>query len=257
MDLDAIREVADERSAFVSFAFDNHVAALAEANEIGLYVSRLGAIKVPIRNDVVNRNSVTNKLGAPLAFPAIAFDGSRARFAPALAAIGCYATNIIRSIFAGLLFPFVISMAWVAAKSPARFAGGAPQNPRKNAKQFPALSAIERNLLGLIRRNVTLLKSIRRSQAFAPFVSDLMAVWHFAIGHVPNTPATLTTKPRSLGSIRANLERLGAYFAFQFRHFHTIAGTTGVAMRQGDLLIAAPPPAKPEQQGFDLSEDAT
>ena len=28
------------------------------------------------------------------------------------------------------------------------------------------------------------------------------------------------------------------------------------AQRQGDLLIDAPPPAKPEQQGFDLTEDA-
>ena len=223
-------------------ALNDHVAALAKADEICQGVGIFRSRELAKRLDVVHGNAGANMLGAPLARFVVAGDSFPSSYKPPLAAIGGYSTNVVRRIASRLLLNLEGCVTGLAAKPLARFSLVLATKPRLDLKDVSALRASVLFALNLIER-VAGFEGVGRGKPLPPRVPDLMGIRHRPNSHVPFAAASLATEPRRFSPVTLNFKRHSAYFACFRNHIDDIARTTGVAkrieqaQRQGDLFI--------------------
>lgn len=232
-----------ERVDLSDFSLNNHMAALTKANEVRKFVRLFGGLEMAKRHNVMNRYFGPHYFLATLTNPTVSCDGIGSCCEPALASIRRNSTNVIGRIFSRLLFSLKSCVAHLAAKAPARFALVLARKPWLNFKDFFTLRASVRFSGNGVNFNASLPREgIGWAQAHAPFVSNLVIVWHRTNRHMPFSAAALATKPRGVRPVRSDKKWRCADFANFFNHMLFISGTTGIAteaQRQGDLFISA------------------
>lgn len=227
-------------------ALNNHVAALAKADQVRQFIGICRRVEVSKRFDVVDRYARTNVDCAPLACAAVPFNRFSSSDQPTLPAIGGYPANVIWSVGARLLFGFEKRVAGLAAKTKAGLRFVLASEPWLQFKASSALRTIvplalnEVNCFGQFGR-----EGIGRSETGAPTVSNLVAVRHWSNRHMPLAAALLAAKARLVGAVWLHFEGLAANLTRLFDHVLFVARTTGIAkriedaQRQPDLFIGA------------------
>ena len=232
--------------ALSTFSFNDHVATLTQADEIGDRISRFGCCECSERNDVVHGNARPYDFKAPLTRSLVTINSARSGIIPCLSSISGDTSNIILSLGAGLVRGLKFSVAFFAAKASAGYRSILACDPWFELKTTSTLSAFMLLTFNSIRRYMAVSEGIRRLATGAPFVTELVVVWHMPNRHMPLPPTALAAKSSCFFPVRLNTEPNTADFAFLFNHMLFVSQTTGIAKNNIDMFIDRPAPPKQE-----------
>ena len=175
---------------------------------------------------------------------------------PSLTTVGRYTSNPLRGLFARKIRSRICGMAIFGAETKPRLSWILPSEPRLNFKASVALGAFMQFAMNNVKSfGLFACKGVCWYQTLSPSVPVLMAVRHFASGHVPFTSTLKTTKPGLVCAVWFHLKRVATYLTFFRNHTMMIprfmgSGTTGVAcMNLGRKFIGV----EIEQRYFDIA----
>ena len=279
LDLSAIEAVAERVEvignavmvqgdcSLACLTFDDHVAGLAEANQIREFVGFVSFFEVAKRLDVMHRNRRANIQITSLAYTLVALYSSQSRFNPPTPTISGGTSDIVSRIRAGFFLCLVGAEAFSRTEPASALGPVGPCHPRFDLKLFIAVGAIMHLALHMVQLFRYLRgESVRWAHTLSPLVSDFVIVGHFSHRHVPYSPAFLTTETGGLCPVGTHGKDGVANLAvLSDRHLESLADSRRPvngrrachrireAQRQGDMFTPQPQQPKPEQTGFDLA----